>query len=146
MIRIVSVVSTDLVVSSSWDDESVTVPTPHFSRDCKIVSILEVASSGSPETRAEILRVLAVEVETPLVAVPPSASLATPTRPSSIVFRPQCEQAQHLLSQSFTDWPAAVAEQLDDNLLMDIIQQGPFDGWDIQTTDAVTDAHRRYRS
>jgi hypothetical protein len=24
-----------------------------------------------------------------------------------------------------------------------IMQQGPFDGWDIQTTDAVADAHRR---
>jgi hypothetical protein len=143
MTRIVSAVrSTDLVVSSSWDDEYGTVPTPHSHAVLhKIVSIFgeEVASSGSAETRAEVLQRIAVEVEARF-----GCRFLLPRRcnsNSTIVYRvldPQCEQAQHLLSQSFADWPAAVAEQLDDTLLMlDNTTRAFLTAQDIQTTDAL---------
>jgi hypothetical protein len=103
MIRIVSVVrSTDLVVSSSWDDEYVTVPTPHSHAVLQDrVHFEEVASSGSAETRAEksFNESLAVEVETRFgCTVPPSASLQLQLDRRLSCVRPQCEQAQHLLS------------------------------------------------
>jgi hypothetical protein len=142
-IRIVSVIrSTDLVVSSSWDDGSVTVPTPHSHAVLhKIVSMFgeAVASSDSAETRAEVLQRIAVEVEARF-----GCRFLLPRRcnsNSTIVYRildPQCEQAQQFLSQSFADLPATITEQLDDTLLMlDNTTRAFLTAQDIQTTDAL---------
>jgi hypothetical protein len=121
MIRIVSVVrSTDLVVSSSWDDEYVTVPTPHSHAVLQDrVHFEEVASSGSAETRAEksFNESLAVEVETRFWL-----QFLLPRRcnsNSTVVYRvldPSVSK-RNTFFQSFAGWPA-VTEQLDDTLLM----------------------------
>jgi hypothetical protein len=142
-IRIVSVVrSTDLVVSSSWDDGYVAITTPNSNAVLhKIVSIFgeEVESSSPSEARVEVLRRIAVEA-----AARFGCRFLLPRRcdsNSTVVYRildPQCEQAQYFLSQSFADWPAAVVEQLDDTLLMlDTTTRAFLTAMNIQTTGAL---------
>jgi hypothetical protein len=140
-IRIASVIrSTDLVVSS-WDDANVAVTKPHSNAVLhKIVSIYgEEVTTATAETRAEVLRRIAVEVEARF-----GCRFLLPRRcgsNSTVVYRildPQCEHAQHFLSQSLTDWPPAVATQIDDTLLMlDPSTRAFMVARDIQTTDAL---------